>query len=345
VSRIRHSALPKLAQCPKFDGAAGTSDAAARGTAMDEVFRATLAYPDCVPPIEKLTGDTIAQDIAAVQWAVDKARELAVGQFLEPRDEFLRMKTPGIEHLGTADVLCTAGAWVGDLKTGQMRSYYEQMAAYALACMDREFCDEWTAHVLYCDHKQVASYRFTWDEAKRVVDRIIAEVNDKNAQPRGCDYCGWCRHADRCPARVEDASSALEVVDSDALDIPAMRDAILADPERLSAFLRKWRLVEKEIAEPILEAAKAKLDAEPDSIPGWKLTSVSGREYFDSVAIVRAAAAGKCSLDSLVLALGGKMSGKKFREWCADLGVAVDDSMAQVGGPSVQLRQVAVKRK
>jgi hypothetical protein len=211
--------------------------------------------------------------------------------------------------------------------------------------MDREFADEWTAHVLYCDHKQVASYRFTWSEAKRVVDRIIAEVNDKNAQPRGCDYCGWCKHADRCPARVEDASSALEVVASDALDIPAMREAILADPERLSAFLRKWRLVEKEIAEPIFEAAKAKLDAEPDSIPGWKLTSVSGREYFDHVAIGRAATASKCGLDSLILALGGKMGGKKFREWAAELGVEVDDSMAQVGGPSTQLRQVASKKK
>ena len=42
MSRIRHSALPKLAQCPKFDGAAGTSDAAARGTAMDEAFRLAL---------------------------------------------------------------------------------------------------------------------------------------------------------------------------------------------------------------------------------------------------------------------------------------------------------------
>jgi hypothetical protein len=278
--------------------------------------------------------------VAAVDWAVDKVKQLAGGLPYQTHEEFLRMKTPGIAHLGTADVLCTAGAWVGDLKTGQMRSYYEQMAAYALACMDREFADEWTAHVLYCDHKQVASYRFTWSEAKRVVDRIIAEVNDKNAQPRGCDYCGWCKHADRCPARVEDATSAIELIGSEAKSISSICRDILADSGRLSAFLRKWRLVEKEIAEPIFEAAKAKLDAEPDSIPGWKLTSVSGREYFDHVAIGRAATASKCGLDSLILALGGKMGGKKFREWAAELGVEVDDSMAQVGGPSTQLRQV-----
>ena len=340
MSRIRHSALPKLAQCPRFEGSPGTSPEAARGTSMDEAFRLSLAGDHTFA--QALPGE----DLPAVQWAIAKVMELAEGQPYETREEYLRMHTPGIAHVGTADVLCTAGAWVGDLKTGQMRSYYEQMASYALACMDREFCDVWTAHVLYADARQVASYRFTWDEAKRVVDRIIAEVNDPNSKPRGCDYCGWCKHKDRCSARIDDMTGALAVVyDQQALGITQMREYLLCDPDRLSRFLRQWKLVEKEVAEPVIEAAKAKLESEPDSIPGWKLTSVSGREYFDNAAIVRAAEAGKCGLNELVLALGGKMGGKKFREWAASLGVEVDDSAAQTGGPSVQLRQVASKKK
>jgi hypothetical protein len=336
MSRLRHSALPKLAQCPRFEGSPGTSPEAARGTTMDEYFRATLAGQ--TPKFALLEADA-----QSVRWAVDKCRELAEGGELETREEYLRMKTPGIEHLGTADVLCTAGAWVGDLKTGQMRSYYEQMASYALACMDREFSDAWTAHVLYADTRQVASYRFTWDEAKRVVDSIIAEVRDKDARPRGCEYCGWCKHRDRCPARLDDANHALEVIDPTALSLPEVRERILASPERLSAFLRAWKLAEKEIAEPIFDAVRAQLESEPESVPGWKLSTITPKEYFEAPAIVQAAAASKCGLDSIVRALGGKMGGKKFREWCADLGVTVDESMSRTGAATKQLRQVAVK--
>ena len=335
--RIRHSALPKLAACPCFEGSAGTSPEASRGTIMDVAFRNMLMGQDV------RRDGFLDEDYEAVRWAVDTVTGLAEDHAIEAREEYLRMKTPGIEHLGTADVLCTAGAWVGDLKTGQMRSYYEQMAAYALACMEREFADAWTAHVIYCDHRQVASYRFTWDAAKRVVDRILEEAGDKHARPRGCEYCGWCRHKDRCPARIDDANAALAVVDDTAMTLPQMRERILADPDRLSAFMRQWKLAEKEIAEPVFAEAKARLEADADAVPGWKSTSSAGREYFDHIAIVQAAVAGKCGLNELVLALGGKMSGKKYREWTAALGVPADQSLARRGEPITTLRNTTKK--
>jgi hypothetical protein len=338
MSRLRHSALPKLAACPRFEGSPATSPEASRGTLMDAAFRAALTQDF------KMVVLDCQDDADAVGWAVDKARELAGDHALEAREEFLRMHTPGIEHVGTADVLCVGGGWVGDLKTGQMRSYLEQMAAYCLACMAREFADAWTAHVIYADARQVASYRFTWDEAKRVVDGIIAEVRDKHARPRGCEYCGWCRHKDRCTARLDDANGALTVIDETALSLPELRERIMADPDRLSAFLRQWKLAEKEIAEPVFEEAKRRMEADPDCVPGWKLTSVSGREYFDHMAIVKAATDAGCGLNELVLSLGGKMGGKKFREWCGDLGVAVDESLARKGEPTTQLRAVSAKK-
>jgi hypothetical protein len=209
--------------------------------------------------------------------------------------------------------------------------------------MEREFADAWTAHVIYCDHRQVASYRFTWDAAKRVVDRILEEAGDKHARPRGCEYCGWCRHKDRCPARIDDANAALAVVDDTAMTLPQMRERILADPDRLSAFMRQWKLAEKEIAEPVFAEAKARLEADADAVPGWKSTSSAGREYFDHIAIVQAAVAGKCGLNELVLALGGKMSGKKYREWTAALGVPADQSLARRGEPIITLRNTTKK--
>jgi hypothetical protein len=338
MTRLRHSALPKLAACPRFEGDNSTpSPEAARGTAMDAAFRCILTGVPFDPIL-------LPEDMQAVHWAVDKAVELSEGKNLEAQEEYLRMHTPGIEHIGTADVLCVGAGWVGDLKTGQMRSYYEQMAAYCLACMAREFADAWTAHVIYADARQVASYRFTWDEAKRVVDGIIEEVRDKHARPRGCEYCGWCRHKDRCTARLDDANGALEVVDPTALSLPEMRERILANPDRLSAFLRQWKLAEKEIAEPVFDEVKRRMEADPECVPGWKLTSVTGREYFDAEAIVKAAAAAECGLSEIVLALGGKMGGKKFRDWCGDLGVDVEESWSRRGEPTTQLRAVSAKK-
>lgn len=335
--RIRHSALPKLAQCPKFEGAPGTSPEAARGSEMDAAFRAALAGVPGTPLASQ-------EDADAVAWAVAKARELAAGEEIEAREEFLRMETPGIEHMGTADALCRAGEWVADLKTGQMRGYYEQMAAYALACMDRWFLPSWTAHVLYCDAMQVASYRFDWSEAHRVVSTIVEAAKDPAAQPRGCEYCGWCKHKDRCPARVDAVNHALEVIDPQALTLPQVRERILAAPDRTANFMRAWKVAEKEVADPVFDEARKRLD-EGAELPGWKLSAVEPKEFFDHIAIVRAAAESRCGLDSLVLAMGGTMGGKKFREWAASLGVAVDESLARKGAPSTQLRQAPAKKK
>jgi hypothetical protein len=86
------------------------------------------------------------------------------------------------------------------------------------------------------------------------------------------------------------------------------------------------------------------MEADPECVPGWKLTSVTGREYFDHEAIVKAAQSAECGLSEIVLALGGKMGGKKFRDWCGDLGVDVEESWSRRGEPTTQLRAVSAKK-
>lgn len=336
---IRASALPKLAVCPRYEGTLGDAGPAAqRGTTIDEAFRLSLQGDET-----KANALPCAEDIAACRWAVAKVREYSRGKQLETREEYLRMSVPGIMNLGTADVVCQHVGWVGDLKTGQMRNYREQMAAYALSCMDATFSESWAAHVFYCDQQQVASYRFTHAEASKIVSGILDMVRDPNSAPQSCEYCSWCRHADRCPARVEDAEQAVMVLSENSLS--ALRGNLMASPERLSEFLRQWKLAETELAEPLFETAKAMLVSDPESLPGWKASNVKGREYFDHIGIVQAAVKGKAGLDSLVLALGGKMGGDKFRKWCAEMNVEVDESLARQGQPSVQLRQAKSTKK
>jgi hypothetical protein len=76
---------------------------------------------------------------------------------------------------------------------------------------------------------------------------------------------------------------------------------------------------------------------------GWKLQTEAGREHFDRIAIVSAAVTGKSGLDELVANCGGKMTGTKFREWCAKMGVPVREEQAIVGKDIVKL--VADKKK
>jgi hypothetical protein len=59
-------------------------------------------------------------------------------------------------------------------------------------------------------------------------------------------------------------------------------------------------------------------------------------------AIARASA--NVSKETLILALGGKMGADKFRQFCADAGVEVDESAVRAGSPINTLRQIKTKK-
>lgn len=318
---IRHSALPKLAQCPTFEGSPATSGAASRGTTLDAAYRAGLqgdltliaALPDA--------------DQSAVLWAMNKTLELADGSLIITDEDDLKVSTPGMDHIGTEDARLQFDAVSFDLKSGQLRSYYEQMAAYAYGNMDSTFVTEWTCHLIFCDQQEVTTHVFSYEGAKALVEGIIARATDPAAAPSACDYCGWCARKDTCLAVTQPVVETLARVDS-TVSLEEMKTQLLADPTRLGKFLSAVAIFTKELVTPIKDAAKEKLEA-GEEIPGWKQQTVAGSEYFDHLAIVRTAHSGKAGLDSLVLAMGGTMSGKDFRAWSETLRTPVDDSLAR----------------
>lgn len=338
MSRIRHSALSKLEQCPCYESKPVAGPAAQRGLVLDAALR--LLLQDDARGMEPLPD----ADREAVRWAADTIMSLAGDYAIEVREEQLRMRTPGIEHQGTADVVCSGASWVGDLKTGQVRDYYGQMAAYAWALMEQHFATEWTAHLIFCDQKQVVTHKFTYAEAKDTVERIVNYARDPFREPRACEYCGWCKLQDRCPAVVGPVTNTLELVEKEK-GLAAIRERLLSDPIKLGQFLADAALFNSELITPLRDEAKKMLAADPEAIPGWQVTPVKGREHFDHIAIVQTAAAAKCGLDSLVLAMGGKMTGKDYRAWCASLNRPVDESLARVGEGTTQLRQAKASAK
>ncbi len=329
------SSAPKLAECAVFVGASGASAAAERGTAIDKAIR--LAMDGDTAPIDQLTGD----DLTAANWGIETLRRLSGGEHVETREEYLAMAVPGLSKLGTADAICKRARWTADIKTGAVRNYRQQLAAYSLACMEDHFAESWTGHVVYVDQQLVRSYDFTRAEAEATTQAWISAATSPLARPTPCEYCSWCANKETCSALVFQSKAALADVHSvngDSLTI--IRDRILADTQQLSDFAKRYKFFEKEMAEPLIDALKERLAA-GDEIPGWKVSTSAGREYVEAEAIAKASA--NVSKETLILALGGKMSAKQFRQFCADSGVEVDESAVKAGAPITTLRQTKTK--
>ena len=332
---IRHSALDKLDLCPCFESNPVSGPAAERGTRMDAAYRGLLMGDR--QAFLALTADE--QD--SVMWAVNEAKELAEGHEIIADEALLKVTTPHLSHEGTEDSRVNAKSMSMDLKSGQLRSYHKQQAAYALGNMDRTFAKEWECVLLFCDQKEVVHYRYTYEEADAWVKGIVESATDPNRQPAANEYCSWCVKKDTCPARTGPIVETLAVVESQpTVSLEALKDGLLADPERLGAFLTTNAIFE-DFVDDLKTKAKALMKT--TAVPGWKLQEEAGREHFDRIAIVSAAVTGKSGLDDLVANCGGKMSGTKFREWCAKMGVPVQEKQAIVGKEIVKL--VADKKK
>jgi len=334
IKEISPSSLPKLAECALFTGAPGASAAAERGTLLDKAIRELLVD-------DPTTFDSLeAEDKKAVEWGVEELRVLSGGYHVETREEHLGMEVPGLSKPGTADAVCARAKWVADIKTGQVRNYRQQLAAYALACMGEHFADSWTGHVVYIDQRLRRTYDFTREQAEATVSNLIAEASSRLAEPTPNEYCGWCANFNSCKALVRQSAEALALVNGGrALD--EIRAEIAADPVQLSVFTANWKAAEKHIADPLIELLKSRL-GEGEEIPGWKVTTSAGRQFVEAEAIAKASA--NVSKETLILALGGKMSAEKFRQFCAEGGVEVDESAVKAGAPINTLRQIKSKK-
>ena len=296
---LRPSALPKLALCACYESNPDAGPAAARGTALDAVFRAQMQN---APAPADISYAPTEGDLEAVAWAVTLLRTLAGGEPVLTREDECRVKMLGME--GTADAIVPAKLAHADLKTGQKRNYREQMAAYALGLMERHFATEWTAHLLFCDQREVATLHFTYEEARELVRSVVARHEDPKKQPTVCEYCNWCTKTDTCPARLAVVSTALAATKPD-FDL----EVTLADNGKLGQFLTACSMLDgfREKAETL---AKQRLQA-GESIPGWKLFTRRGPEFVQHDEVAR-------HITDLgfgpVLAAYGNLSAKKFRD-------------------------------
>jgi hypothetical protein len=336
MSEIRASSLPKLAECPVFVGAGGYSEAAARGTRIDEDIRDIIAGK-AVEPAEA------PENKEAITWGAQTLLAYAGGSPIETREEYLQMDVPGLSRPGTADAVCVERRWVADIKTGQIRNYREQLACYALACMDAHWEIAWTAHVVYVDQKVVRSYEFTREQAERIVGDVIGMATSPLARPTPCQYCDWCANKDKCVALVHQSKHALAdlaATNGDTLTI--IRDRLLADPARHADFVARFKWFAKEFGEPLTDALKARL-VEGEEVDGWYLTNPKPRRYVEPKDAIAVAA--KLAPERAFLVGGGEMDAKTFVELATEVGIENPENLVKSAPGTPQMRQVKKKEK
>jgi hypothetical protein len=307
---IRHSLLPKLARCACYESHPDAGPAAARGTRLDAVFRGLLSKGsfDSAPELE-------SEDLAAVEWAVATLRERAGTEDIFCEEAECRITTPGMSHVGTADAIVPGRLLLADLKTGQIRNYREQMAAYALGLMEVHFADRWTCELLFCDRKEVVTHHFTHGEAQEIVAAVLDKAADPDRTPSLCEYCGWCAKALTCAARRTAADSALALApagETDPRDGVGSFEALLEDPRRLAAFLAACKVLD-DFRERAEARVRTLLESEPGAVPGWRLRRGGPVELVFPDDLARLVAVGNLSLAG-VLEAHGALAARRFRE-------------------------------
>ena len=177
---------------------------------------------------------------------------------------------------GTADAWGYDGTHLTliDAKSGKERDYKEQMACYALGLMDEQREQECKCVVLYCDKPAREIYKFSIKEAEQIVFGIIARVNAGVEEPQENSFCPFCAKRPTCPVWTVGAEQALAKLAEKHFDLESLKQ----DPIKLGDFLDKWRKARKLVEDAELEkCAKALLTADPESVPGWKVSTVNGR--------------------------------------------------------------------
>jgi hypothetical protein len=296
MSALRPSNLPKLAICPCYEGSPVAGPAAERGSLLDAAFRDELVG-------ESLWRDKLpAEDAAAVSWAVAVVRSIAGRHRILAHEDECRTRMLGLE--GTADAIVPGRLLHFDLKTGLRRNYREQMAAYALGLMEAHFAETWTAHLLYCDLREIESLPFTREGARAIVEAVITAFESPGKEPVPCEYCSWCAKADTCEARRRLLAEGLESGGS-GFDV----ERVVSDPAELGRFLAACAVV-GEFHERAKAIATERLKSGGE-LPGWKLVTRKGTEFVDAVTVghnIQAMGFGP------VLAAYGNLSARKFRQ-------------------------------
>lgn len=319
---LRPSNLPKLFQCVWFRSQEAQTQAAARGSAIDTIYRQITVGLRDFP-------NGTAAEIAAADWAANQTRQIAGNHRVLAKKTDCSVTIPGFPAPGEVDALCPSLFCSFDLKSGQYYDYRWQMAAYAWGLMEKYFSETWTTWLLFCDLRRLYHYTFPYAEAKRLVLEVQAKYAAAGA-PQANPYCPWCANAASCPALIKRADHALALAEKPAFDF----QALLANPDKLGRFLAACRALtplEKQASDRLKQYLQQKVD-----VPGWHLVTHGPGKYVEAAAVLPLAE--KLGI-APVLAEYGHLSFAKYEKLRQFAQLPADLTVVQQGAGTVYLHQ------
>lgn len=309
ADEIRPSSLPKLAACRCFASNPVAGPAAQRGTRLDAAIRsiwqqfdtitngginATQAMYEAAARIA--LPDAPAEDIEAVVWALRRL-DYHCGEFhydtIETREECLKAAVPlaGIAT-GTMDAAAMPLCTLFDFKSGEIRNYKEQMAAYSLACMHARGENGWKAVLLFIDKQVEVVHTFTREEA----ETLVRSIRDAEEKPTTCEYCSWCSKFTECPAVDWDVQTAMNTGTKEG----PMMERLLDDHQQAADFLTKFKTAE-EFSKRLKASITERLATTPSAY--FSVSAVAGRRQVSPAELAERIGAEEvvklCSLISL----------------------------------------------
>jgi hypothetical protein len=285
------------------------------------------------------------KDADAVMWAIEMTKTIAGDHEVVTDEDSLKVKTPGIDHVGTEDCRIPSLHTSLDLKSGILRSYLEQQCAYAYGNMAASYdfetgeyaIREWTTHLLFCDQERVVTHSWTIEEAKQVVEGILAAYNDPNKEPTACDYCRWCNKAATCGQIAVPIANTLAVVENDPqTNLALMQEHLAGDIERLSMFIKQSSIFNNYLVDWAKNLLKEKLQS-GEKVYGWKLQRQKGRETYPEEVIEHIGACTEMSLSDSIKLFGGSISATKLQKYCDSVGYDLSQILPDVGEEIVKL--------
>lgn len=175
-----------------------------------------------------------SHEVEGIIWAVDYTKcRLTTAYPVELEQRLVLMDDAfNIVTYGTGD--CVNGPQIFDLKSGDFHNYWLQMAAYALAQMDRIGLDQLDVTLLYARYKKPIELTITREECKRRIFKVVNAVLDPLKKPKANPYCRWCRKIMTCEAVMHLASGTEH--ERYQIDEPVE----LADALKRALILKEW---------------------------------------------------------------------------------------------------------
>ena len=258
------STWPDRQRCPDFKPDGKSSDAAARGTRIHELWHQVAT--------DQTATAADYEELICATWAANLIKDLAKDN---PVTWETKLESTEPEYFGYSDCFWTeddgATLVICDGKSGQGNpEQYMQLVGYGHAYMQHHpECTAMVGHFLYWDMRKLKTFALSRDEVLNTVERFLDHIATGEAKT-GLQ-CTWCQRWDRCDAIRGAAFRSWMAVSNP--------DSIADTPEKLSELKSDLKLMEK-IKEKVDGLVKDRLFTGQE-VPGYKMHPRAGSSYVD----------------------------------------------------------------